>query len=160
MIVVSDTSPLQYLILIGHEHLLPDLFGTVFVPPAVVEELRHQRAPQIVRGFLAGRPAWVVIKAPGEIQPVPRLDRGELEALALAEELHAVLLIDERDGRRVAKSRGLHVIGTLGTLELGAERGLISLAPAIDALRCTDYRISERIIQSALERDRQRQGGY
>ena len=52
MLVVSDASPLRYLVLINHIGLLPTLFGRVIVPPAVVDELTHANSPEIVRSFL------------------------------------------------------------------------------------------------------------
>jgi predicted nucleic acid-binding protein len=49
MTVVSDASPLHYLVLIKAEHVLAQLFSEVFVPPAVLRELSHERAPERVR---------------------------------------------------------------------------------------------------------------
>lgn len=55
MIVVSDTSPIRYLVLLQIEHILPALFGEIFVPPAVHAELRRANTPEIVRAW-ATRP--------------------------------------------------------------------------------------------------------
>ncbi|HKQ49215.1 MAG TPA: DUF3368 domain-containing protein [Phycisphaerae bacterium] len=156
MIVVSDASPLNYLVRIRAERLLPALFESVFVPPAVVSELSDARTPISVREFVANPPNWLHVQGPARVDSSIPLDPGELEAIALAEELSATLLIDERVGRRIARSRGLIVTGTLGVLELGAERGLISLPDAVRELRQTDYRISEAIIKGAIQRDEHR----
>jgi hypothetical protein len=50
MIVVADTSPLNYLVITGYDHLLPELFGTILVPPAVFEELNDPNAPEPAAG--------------------------------------------------------------------------------------------------------------
>lgn len=157
MIVVSDASPLNYLVLISAESLLPALFQSVLVPPAVVAELLDARTPTKVRSFVSNLPGWLEVRSPSHVDSSIELDAGEVEAIALAEELSATaLLIDERAGRRIAKLRGLRVTGTLGVIELGAERGLISLPDAVHKLQGTGYRIADSIIQGALQRDEKR----
>ena len=59
MIVVADASPLRYLILIEHAHVLPALYGRVVVPPAVIRELNQERTPNLVRTWLSNRPEWL-----------------------------------------------------------------------------------------------------
>ena len=54
MIVVADTSPLRYLVVIEHDFLLPKLFGRVLIPPAVADELNHESTPKVVRAWLWG----------------------------------------------------------------------------------------------------------
>ena len=56
MIVVADTTPLRYLVVIEREHLLPALYGRVLIPPAVAEELNNESTPAVVRAWLGGRP--------------------------------------------------------------------------------------------------------
>lgn len=58
MIVVTDTSPLRYLIVLGLETLLPRLYGRVLCPQAVLAECRHPNAPLNVRQWVAKRD-WV-----------------------------------------------------------------------------------------------------
>src|SRR5713226_8097814 len=101
MIVVADTTPLRYLVVIEREHLLPALYGRVLIPPAVADELNHENAPGAVRAWLAARPSWLEIRKPTHIlEPAVDLDLGEREAIALAAEVAAdFLLIDEWDGR-------------------------------------------------------------
>jgi predicted nucleic acid-binding protein len=83
------------------------------------------------------------------------LDQGEAEAISLAIELKAnSLLIDDRKGRNAARGRGIKTVGTLAVLEVAAERRLIGLPETIDRLRRTNFRISERMLQAALQRDR------
>lgn len=157
MIVVSDASPLNYLIIIDLQELLPRLFGKVVVPPIILKELGHERAPQSVRDWAGRPPAWVQVRPATRLIDGLRLDAGEAEAISLSNELGAdLLLIDERQGVAVAKRLGLHVIGVLGILELAAERGWVSLPAALDDLRKTTCRLSSTIVADALARDRAR----
>jgi predicted nucleic acid-binding protein len=127
MIVVADTSPINYLILIGEIEVLPALFHQVMVTPSVCEELKRPHAPDAVRAWIAQPPAWLETRAPAK-SPGPdlaHLDAGERDAILLAEELGAdQIIIDEIRGRREAKRRELPYIGTLGVLLPGAKQGL------------------------------------
>ena len=83
----------------------------------------------------------LVIDDTGGLPQVSGLDEGETPAVAFAEFLHAdLLLIDERDGYRAAKRKGIPVTGTHGLLDLAAERGLIDFAEAIKRLEQTTFR--------------------
>lgn len=85
MIVVADTSPIHYLVMIEREWLLPALYGRVLIPPAVVSELSHESTPETVRKWLAARPDWLQIRQPAQgLGPEADLDPGEREAIALA----------------------------------------------------------------------------
>jgi uncharacterized protein len=124
MIVVSDTSPLTALLTVGHSELLTKLFGEVIIPPAVNSELL--RTHSIF-------PAWLRVQSLHDNAKAGiyarSVDRGEAEAIALAEELHAdYLLIDERKGRRLAQEQGLPVIGLLGIVLIAKRSQLISSA--------------------------------
>lgn len=159
MIVVSDTSPLNYLVLIEAEHLLPRLFGDVFVPPAVVAELSRPETPEIVRKWVENGTPWLQIQSPATLMDGLELDPGETEAISLSVELRAdSLLIDDRKGRNAAAKLGLTTVGTLTLLEQAAAQGLISLPEAIAKLQSTNFRISHDILQAALDRDRARHG--
>lgn len=107
MIVVADSSPLRYLILIEHVHVLPALFGEVIVPPAVLTELTNERTPSEVRTWLANRPEWLRVQGPRE--PLPQLhgeiDEGEREAIALAVEVKADALLTSSIKRRGRRKR-------------------------------------------------------
>ena len=82
---------------------------------------------------------------------------GEREAIALSQELNAdVLLIDEWDGREEAARRKLKVAGTLRVLASASEKGLVDLPAAISRLRATNFRASEKLIQSFLDQDAER----
>jgi predicted nucleic acid-binding protein len=156
MIIVSDTSPLCYLVLIGRVALLEQLYGRVVVPPAVVEELGHPRTPELVQTWAASPPAWLEVRSPQRIDDdLALLDPGEAAVIALARELHAdALLIDERAAVRFARSEGLFVTGTLGVLIDAATAGLVSLADALAALEETSFRRSPTLFADTLRRHR------
>jgi len=157
--IVADTTPLNYLILIEAASILPQLYGTVLIPPAVCAELIHPKTPARVRAWVAQPPSWlqtITLRLP--IDPVLLcLDLGEREAIALACEQQAeLLLIDERDGASVARERGLAVTGTLAALDLAAARGWVDLKVMFERLRDTTFRTPMRLMASMLERDAQR----
>lgn len=132
MIVVSDTSPISNLIDIGLDRLLVEMYGEVIVPHAVHDELRkvHPNLPKFLRvEKIQDERAVGRLKA--------ELDLGEAEAVVLAKELHAdVLLMDEQEGRRVAVREGLRVVGLLGVLiEARQEKKIGPLKPVLERLQ-------------------------
>jgi len=150
IVVVADTSPLNYLIQIHCDHVLPALYERVFVPAAVVEELHHPRATAAVRAWLANAPPWLMVEQVDEPvdQQLARLDPGERQAIQLAKRVHAdLLLMDERLGVRLARAQGLAVTGTLGTLLQAAKRGLVEIEQALTDLQATGFRCSDRVIE-------------
>lgn len=133
MIVVADTSPLNYLIQIDYDVLLPEIYGHVVVPSGVMLELGHPGAPDAVRLWLTCVPVWIDVSSTNYSPDAELafLGLGEREAIQLAEEQHAdLLLMDERRGRLEAKRRGLRTTGTLGVLLSAGELGLIDAATA------------------------------
>jgi len=156
MLVVADTSPINYLVLLEHTALLPALYTRVILPPAVVLELRDAEAPTAVRAWIADLPGWCEMRRPAsdvDTEALAHLGAGEREAIVLAEELQAdFLLIDEKDGRRAALSRALTVTGTLGVLERAAERGLIDLPSTLARLLTTSFRVRDELLQAMLAR--------
>src|SRR4051794_7483469 len=119
MRAVSNTSPLNYLVLIRETRVLTDLFGRIHIPETVRHEMLAQEAPDAVRQFASALPAWIEVHAvEGELESPAPLHRGEVEAILLARQLRAdALLMDELDGRAAARKVGLTVIGTLGVLD-------------------------------------------
>ena len=133
MIVVADTSPLNYLIQIACDSLLPQLYGRIVIPSGVMRELVHPSAPEVVRVWLTIIPAWIEVSLISSMPDAELafLGLGEREAIQLAEEQHAdLLLMDERKGRQEAKLRGLRTTGTLGVLLSAGELGLVEPASA------------------------------
>lgn len=153
MIVVSDASPLNYLALIGAEHVLPTLFGSVLIPPRVLAELTRSETPARVRSWALQAPDWLVVQRPANILPGLDLDAGETEAISLSLEVGAdAILIDDRKGRLAAAKQGLTMIGAISVLELAARRGLLSLPAAFDLLGRTNFRASPQLLADALQR--------
>jgi len=153
MTVVSDTSPINYLVLIELQDLLPALFEHVLIPGAVRRELQSPEAPQEIRRWMASRPNWLelreVTSTPAELR---QLDDGEREAIALAQTTGTTLiLLDEKKGRQAARERGLSVAGTLGVIDLAARRGLVSLLDALKKLERTTFRASPQLIRAIVE---------
>lgn len=140
-LVISDTGPINYLVLIGHIDILPILFEKILLPFAVQAELKSRSAPIEVKTWMASPPVWL------EVHAVPahsfddgslgRLDEGEREAILLAAALETdtLLLIDEREGKKAALRKGLNITGTIAVLDLAAKRGLLDLAETFDRLR-------------------------
>jgi len=153
MIVVADSSPLRYLIVLGQQDLLPRIFGGVSIPSTVLKELSAPATPILVRNLLADRPRWLEVRDPGTdaLQAIAAdLDAGERPALALALELHAdLVLMDDEEGRGEAKSLGIRTTGTVGVLRLAAERGWIDVPATVIELRRSGCYLSESLIRSA-----------
>jgi predicted nucleic acid-binding protein len=158
MIVVSDTSPLCYLVLIGREGILGQLFGSVLTSVAVVRELMAAGAPELVRQWASDLPAWVQVRSP-RLESKFDLDPGEASAIALANEVAAdALLIDDRKGRLVAQANHIVTVGTLSLLEVASRRRLLELPEVIDDLLRTNFRVSDRLVREVLARDRRWRG--
>jgi predicted nucleic acid-binding protein len=159
MLVVSDTSPLNYLVLIRCETVLPALFGRVLTTPGVILEMLHAGSPEPVRSWAEAPPKWLEVRAPTAIEPALKLGRGECEAISLARELHAdVVLIDERKGSETATKLGLFVTGTLGVLQLADEKQIVPLGQSLTALRQTTFRATDALFESLLEAAAMRHG--
>ena len=112
-LVIADTGPINYLVLIGCIDVLPALFEKVTLP-----------------------------------------SEGEQAAIALAAVLNAdLVLMDDRQGVIVARSKGLTVAGTLGILSLAARRGLVDLADSFDRLKRTNFRYLQEIMDALLDQE-------
>ena len=156
MIVVADTSPLNYLILIGEVERLPSLYRKILIPQAVHKELLRAQTPLTVRNWAASLPAWCEersVTGPPDLG-LDDLDLGEREAIQLAAEAGVdTLLMDEIAGRREAARRHLHVIGTLPVLEQAAQRGLLEFRDALQRLERTNFRLSAAVRDEFLRRN-------
>jgi predicted nucleic acid-binding protein len=157
MRVVSDTSPIHYLVLIGEARVLPALFGTLSFPIEVIRELAHSRSPDAVREWAMTLPAWAEVADQASSLADPKLGPGESAAIAMALDRAAdLLLIDERYGTRVARDLGLTTVGTVGILAVAAGKGLVSLRTSFDALRATSFRGPDGLMEELIRMDENR----
>jgi predicted nucleic acid-binding protein len=148
MIVVADTSPLNYLIRLGHPEVLHKIYGRVLVPHAVVIEMQHPEAPTEVRSWASAPPPWLEERQVGQVDETlsAELGAGEREAITLALEVRAdVLLIDERAGRKEAEERHIEVAGTLAVLLQASLRGYFDFPEAMKQLRQYGFRASRPV---------------
>jgi predicted nucleic acid-binding protein len=148
MIVVADTSPLNYLVLLDKSELLPKIYGSVVAPTAVLTELRHPDAPDLVRNWASLPPPWLKVMRPSRIDSTlaKELGAGEREAISVALELRAdLLLIDERLGRQAAEARNLQVAGTLAVLLRAGLLGLVDFPVVLGDIQRLGFRVSQGI---------------
>ena len=160
MIIVSDTTPLRYLIEIEKVDILEILFGKVIIPEKVAEELQRPKTPQKVKDWMQAHPAWLEIRRAdlSLFTPQKKIGAGEREAFALALELKAdAVLLDDKDALPEANRLKLQTIALFTLFDRAAARGLIDLPQTVDAMRKTSFRLPPvEIIDAMLERDRKR----
>jgi uncharacterized protein len=140
MIVVSDTSCLSNLFLIGEARLLSLIYGTVIVPPAVWKEFLELEAFGFTPADVTQHLDLKIVKPQNQALVEilnEQLDTGESQAIALAKEVSAqLLLIDERHGTAIARSMGLKTTGILGILlEAKSQKLIPEIKPLMDDLR-------------------------
>ncbi len=154
-LVIADTGPVNYLLLIGHINILPALFEKVILPSAVRDELSDPDTPLSVRDWMADPPSWVEVRhtmSPLVDASLGELGAGETEAITLATELHAdLILMDDRRGVTAALQRGLVVTGTMGLLTRAARQGILDLADAFEQLKRTNFRYRQEIMDAMLK---------
>ena len=159
-LIVADTGPVNYLVQIDCVDVLPELAETVVLPVSVLAELRSAHAPAAVRVWAEHLPDWIVLREPGLLIPAqPDLSLADRTAIALAMELNALLLMDDRKARRSASEQMVATIGTVGILEVAAAKGLISLSAALAQLQATNMFLSGDLVAQALQRDSLRRAG-
>jgi len=152
MLVVADSSPLHYLILLDQAELLPRLFGNVLIPDAVAAELCVTASPRKICEWISNHPPWLrVVEVTAEDigSIADELDAGERAAIALAERTGAdLLLIDESAGRAEARRRSLRVTGTLGVLRAGADAGFLDAKEIVSRLQATNFYVGEALLRT------------
>ncbi len=154
ILIVADSGPVNYLIQIGCIGLLAQLAEKTVLPASVQAELVHRAAPDAVRAWAATPPAWVEIRAATNPVAARDISTADGEAIALAMELGAaVLLMDDRHARLCAAALGVVTMGTVGLLEAAAARELVSLPAALEKLRGTSCFLPDDLIGNALDRD-------
>jgi predicted nucleic acid-binding protein len=143
-VVIADASCLISLSNINRLELLKDVFSNIIITPEVGREFGEQS------------PDWIVVEAVTDRQKQILLelevDEGEASAIALAlEKKDPLLIIDEKKGRKVALSLGIHILGTLGILMKAKEKGIIPfIKPEIEKLKQTGFRFSDELIAKIL----------
>lgn len=153
MIVISDTSPLCYLAIIGRADVLPVLYGRILCPPEVVEECKHPQSPVALRAWIAAPPDWLVVASCASSwthSELDSLDAGEVAAIRLAHDQAAdLLLMDERKGRQIAQRLGFRVSGVLAVIADAARLKLLDFDQAISKLtQETNFRVSPTVIEA------------
>ncbi len=145
-VVISDTSCLIILSKIGCLNILQSLFGEILI----TEEIENEFGELL--------PNWIIVKKAKsqQIEKILELniDEGEASAVALYLEQSddALLIIDERKGRIIAKDLGIKIIGTIGVILKAKEIGIISnLSEIIERLEVTDFRLSPKLKQQLLD---------
>ena len=156
-VVVADTSPINYLVLIDCVELLRDLYAEIVIPTVVLDELSALGAPPPVVSWIRSRPDWVAVRSAPEAASIQvgiyesTLGDGEAAAIRLAlSEPDSLLLIDETAGRSVATRLGVANTGTLGVLLAGARAGWIDLRSTLAKLQQTNFRISNGLVDALL----------
>jgi len=153
VIVVSDTSTICYLLLIDRIDILSILYQTITIPQAVADELTASESPPIVQSWIDRPPNWLNIEAPETTQDhgLETLDLGEREAILLSEQLRAELVIlDDKAARKIARERGLNIIGLLGIIKDAASRGLLDLEITFQQLQNAGFWVSPSLLDSLL----------
>lgn len=153
MIVVADAGPLIALSRTGYFDLLRSLYGELYLPQAVWDEVvwAGNDRPGVEEVSAA---TWIHVVAVKNVVAVQllqeQLDLGESEAIVLAIELQAdLLLIDEMRGRRVTEARNINHTGTLGTLIMAKKQGKLAVVnPVLDDLQAAGFRMSKKLFET------------
>lgn len=127
------------------------------IPSAVRDELARPGAPEGERDWIQTAPKWLEVYPMGTVDDstLEGLDDGEKAALALADALSAdLVLMDDRQGTRVARKNGFRVIGTLRVLDLGARRGLLDLTDAFERIKRTNFRYRQELMDELLDQSK------
>jgi uncharacterized protein len=153
--IVADAGPIIAYARMGRLDLLRRVVGELVIPDAVFQELTgqgHERpgAAEVTNAKWIRRHA---VSDQAAVDRLPRvLHRGEREAIVLAQELGAQLLIDEQRGRNMAAARGLEVVGSLRILADAKRLGFIDRTkPLLDAILAAGYWIDEGLIRAFLD---------
>ncbi len=153
--VIIDSSPVIGLALIDGLVWLPELFDMVYMPESVKHEVlpgKAARGEDVIGHAIAQ--SWLKVwSEPIEPRLDIDLDAGETDCinLGLSQGEHALLILDERAGRAVAREKGLRIIGTAAIIGLAKKQGLIASAREIfEVLHASDFRITAAVINQVL----------
>jgi predicted nucleic acid-binding protein len=156
--IVSDASPLINLAKVGKLHLLKELFGKVLIEEEVKREAvdrgKEEYAPDALIIEDALREGWIEVKKISAVKDIQGIHSGERNSILLAEKHKCIVLIDDEDGREVARAMLLKVKGTLYVLKKAVEKGNLRKQDAISTLNemmSGGFRISARIYSKFLD---------
>ena len=151
-VVVADTGPLIGMARADCLSLLQQLYKSIIIPPAVLEELRissdRPGARAVAAAIRAGWIETVNLQKPVDFPAFPSLvDAGEAESIQLALEKKAdLLIIDDKKGRKVAERKGIRIMGTGGILISAKRAGFLdAVSPILDKLAVEGYRMSPNL---------------
>jgi predicted nucleic acid-binding protein len=158
MIVVSNTTPLIGMAMLGHYRMLQSIFAEIHLPQAVYREIAiagkgEPGASETEQGIQAG---WIHLHRvrPSKLLQSLKTDlhEGEAEAIALASSLQAnLILLDDRKARVKAQALSLSVTGTMGILLIAQQSGLnLNMQDELDKLRQHGFHISEQLYQKVI----------
>lgn len=151
--VVSNTTPLIALALLGRLDLLEALYGTVWIPPAVQAEI-EAGGTRAKTDVLKSTPFIHIVPLadPSRLAQLANLDQGEAEAIVLAQEAQArLVLLDERLGRKKAKQLGLVVTGVLGILLKAKQHGhIVAVRPLVEQLQQGSFYLHPTLVAEVL----------
>ena len=156
--VISDASPVIGLAIVEGLDWLPALFGTVWIPPSVQQEVLPgtgaRGETEIAQAIKSKHVSIWRKKIPAPTPNMLNLDQGESDCICLAltqPQGQAIVLIDERAGRAIANELGIQVAGTAAVIGFAKKHGLIESAKAcFERLHDSDFRISKEVIQTVL----------
>jgi len=161
MVIVSDTTPVIFLLKINRLDLLQKLFGEVLIPNVVYAELTSNtrfadEAEAVIRASFMKSVSVSNPESVRILKMATRLDQGESKAIVLTDELKAdILLMDEAKGRTISGQLGITVMGTIGLLISAYEDKMITSEEArrcIDVLQKSGRHIGERHYRMLLDR--------
>lgn len=139
----------------GRLDLLTSLYPRILIPHAVHGEVTRRGTGALV----FAQATWLIVRSPSDVEDVSRLrgvaklDPGESEAIVLAGELGARLILDEYEGRQIARARGIPFSGTIGLVVEAARAGFIAIddvEPLLRQMVRARFRVSERLIRHAV----------
>jgi len=158
--VIANSSPLITLSLVKKLNIFKELYGKIIIPQAVFDEIipkdKGKHGIEEIESAIAS--GWIIQRKIRNRMAVEmllsELDLGEAEAIVLAREKKANLVIlDNREPRRVAKSLGLKIMGTLGVLKHAHTLGLVEdLKDILDEIRLKGFWISQDLYNEILKK--------
>lgn len=157
-IIIADTGPLIALTICDLLQIIPKLLGTVYIPNAVYQEVTADPLKTGTNEIIKAVETHIIRLEPVSLSEpfkelISILDQGEAEAIALASKLKAVLLIDEKKGRKVAQQYHIPLIGSAAVLIQAKKMNFIdAVLPFLEKLKVHGYRLSNNLIHEILVR--------